>query len=530
MPNTQTFVIEDFKGFFQGITAPPGGVVDLGDVRGDYHSRSFQIDSDGKVRKSGLFSTIGTIFDEDASSEMSQTHGIHYWEGGGAGSTLVLAGTFGIKRSCSKSATPGTAPYMLRFDSVAAGGPSWTAFPSTDPGTNAGPTHLFGNFAEYQDRLYFCNGLDWPIRIDGIHSLFARHAALSPEYFAMGVCHPDIYSDMSLNSTNYDGKRAGASGANEEPVSTYAASIVTPYGESSLQMLEPDTGLFTGCYGVFGVTWANFEDWVTSVRLYRLPRGSSVFRLVADIPRGDTSWLDTISDADLGPTNPYDVGLPGRFRLLTTFEERMFAVGGFGRWNRVACSKAGHPDVWPATFELPLSGHLGNRTITRTAVVNGSLYFFLDRGILRLYGNSPENYQFGVQNDFVGCIAPRSLFPWQDGVVFLSRDGLYFFNGTDLKKVSGEGLGYEAKGGVPWDRACGAVSHDQYFLSYRDDTGQKWVSEGAAESGAEPNRTLSINMVNGRVGVLDDWAFGLSTPYGGSESIVVGGQSRSGQF
>jgi hypothetical protein len=160
------------------------------------------------------------------------------------------------------------------------------------------------------------------------------------------------------------------------------------------------------------------------------------------------------------------------------------------------------------------------------AVINGTLLFFLNRGILRLYGSSPENYQFGVQNDFVGCIAPRSLVPWQDGVVFLSGDGVYFFNGSDLRKVTGEGVGYEFRGSIGWERACGAVNHDFYYLSYRDDTGQKWKdAETPAASGEEPNRTLVINMVNGRVGVIDDWAFGLSTPYENTEALVLGGET-----
>jgi len=197
----------------------------------------------------------------------------------------------------------------------------------------------------------------------------------------------------------------------------------------------------------------------------------------------------------------------------------------------LACSKAGYPDVWPALFEINLKSGLGKPEITQMCVIRDALYIFLREGILRVVGSSPENYQVSSISDFVGCIAPRTLFPWRDGVVFLSKDGLYYFNGQTLSKLAEQLPGIldtAATGMQGWQRACGAVSKDYYYLSYRDDSGRSWRdAENDPEGREEPNRTYAINMINKRVGVIDDWAFSVSTPMEQNESLVIGQETLS---
>lgn len=534
MPATRVSVISDFLGFHQGMVCPFGGVTDLGDARGAYHSRGFRITSAGKVEKAGGFSQLGQAFATDSTVEISQIHGMHYWKDTSGGSSIILAGTFGLVRSITKSDAPGTNPYMLRFDTLSQAGPAWTALPSSDPATDAGPGYLFGCFAEFEDRLYYCNGVDWPLRVNTLSELMAYQGNL--RYNAMGVHIPTLESCITPYRTKYFGIRSTTSGASALSSAVYLATVVTPYGESPPQAVgtvgsgETDWS-DEGTYQIFEIDWTTMWSGsyspVLEVRFYRIPRAGMVAQYAGSAAVGEETWMDTVEDSGLGVTLPYDSGLPSTFRLLCAFEDRMWGVGGYGRYNRVACSKAGYPDVWPGTFEIPLSAAAGTRQITQLKVVNGSLFLFLDRGILRLMGSSPENYQFTFQNDFVGCIAPRTMFPWQDGIVFLSFDGLYFFNGTELRKLVGDRIGFESLGTVPWNRACGAVNHEYYYLSYRDDSGQKWnhSSDDAYTplAGEELNRILVINMNNGRVGVIDDWAFSLSTPYEHTEAIVLGG-------
>jgi hypothetical protein len=461
---------------------------------------------------------------------------MHYWKGSKAGSTIIIAGSFGLKRGRITRVGSSITPFYFKFEGMTQIGPSWTALPTTDPGTDEGPAYLYGCFAEFKDRLYYCNGVDWPIRIDGLHHLFAKstfqHSGRAgPVYSAMGVFHPELDSDdthLYSSRTHYDGLRADTSFVNVDGLSTYAASVNSKYGESPAVLLSPPKFLYTptalGTLTVFRVLdWSNYADYITEVKFYRLPKNGTVCQYVGKISRGDYSFMDTLCDGELGYAVPFDTGLPQPFRLLVTYENRMFGVGGYGNPNRVACSKAGYPDVWPALYELSLSANLGNRTITQAKVLNGSLYLFLDEGILRMYGSSPENYGFSVVSDFVGCVAPKTMLPHSDGVVFLSKDGLYFFNGSQLRKITDNLFGVldgTLPGSMGWHRACGAVSRKYYYISYRDDSGRKY----GGEAGSNPNRTYKINMDTGTVGVVDDWAFNLSTPCEGTESLVIGHQ------
>ena len=528
---SQVFVLEDFLGYTDEASGPPGAIVDRGEGHTPYRSRGFQIDRTGTLVKSSGYSHVAQLFNEDAAVALSQYYGLHYWKAGGAGSTIVLTGSFGILRSRSKKEAGANPPYMLRFEALTQN-PSaeWADVASveTGAGNEDGSVYLFGNFAEYQDRLYYCNGLDWPIRIDSMSSVFAPGG--TRQYSAMGVWHHDIDSDVTCARTKYLGYRADSAGENTGGVSAYAASIQTKFGESPARLIGPPMGTSPsaeyGTFSLFKIDWSNYPSYVLGVKLYRVPVHGTVAQYLTMIPRGDTTFLDTAEDGDLGYGTPMDTGLPSNFRLLCTFEDRMFGVGGYGNPNRVACSKAGFPDVWPPVYELNMLGNLGSRMITRLMVVNGNLYFFLDEGILRVVGGTPENFQFIQVSDFVGCIAPRSMFPWQDGVVFLSKDGLYLFNGTKLTKISplvSRVLASESVGSTGWQRSCGAVKGDHYYFSYRDDSGRKYLdSQNEPVAGDEPNRTLVVNMVNGRMGVIDDWAFALSTPYEGSQSLVIG--------
>jgi hypothetical protein len=523
---TEVYVQDKFPGF-----RSPGGVSDPGAYYDPFRSRGFQIDREGKLVKSFGYSQVAQVFDDTGSLVPTQYHGIHYWSGSGGLSTLVLCGSFGTLRSHQYCVTPGTTPYLLRFEALLMLGPPWNAQPSADPGADTGAAFLLGSFAEFGDNLYFANGLDWPIRIEGLHTLFAKPSIKPAYYRAMGVYHPTLNDGacIVMGLSKYSGKYSYGGGTNVTSHGVYVASVVSRFGEGPPVVLGTPVDSLAKVekgFPIFSVVWAFFDEHITAVRLYRTPNASATPQFVADILRPVTSFLDTVPDTDLGYTIPYDTGLPCHFRILVAHQDRMWGIGGYGRPNRVACSKAGYPDVWPATFEIPLSADLGVRTIQQARVVNGELYLFLDRGILRLAGSSPENYVFVVHNDYVGCVAPRTLFPWRDGVVFLSRDGLYFFNGSSPQPIPStplSGVGWDSLGSIDWRFACGAVSHDRYYLSYRDDTGQKYVYGGTDPvAGYQPNRTLVIQLETGLVGVIDDWAFSMSAPYGQVEAIVLG--------
>jgi len=503
--------VTDFQGYFSGSSAPLGGIVDLGDYHTPFRSRGFQISNDGKLARSFGHSHLGQFFDNLYQAQM---HGIHFWRQG-QNSTIIAAGSFGLMFSRMMSETPGTDPYMLRFEDIILEEPDsgWIAQSTTD-----GPAAVNGCFAEYEDRLYYCNGIDWPIRIDNMHRLFINSSTASPMYSAMGVYEP--VSNITVQSCPYSGYRADNAGSNAAFPKDYFFSVSSRFGESEIQSVPMTAAVTNTTHTIFSIDWPSFHPSVTHLNVYRIPKLGTVPQLVSSVARG--GWfVDTCDDADLGSVTPLS-GRPSSFRFICTHEERMFAVGGYGGRNRVSCSRAGFPDVWPPQYELGLQKNLGSKTITGMHVINGTLYLFLDSGILRLCGSTPENYAFQVVSDSVGLIAPRTLFPYQDGVIGLSKHGLFYFNGQSMR-ILGESALQDmisiSRGSMDLSHSCIAVNGDYVYFSYRDDTEKKM----SGEEGNANNRTLVVNFTNNRVGVVDDWAFSHSTPLDGGRSIVFGG-------
>lgn len=68
--------------------------------------------------------------------------------------------------------------------------------------------------------------------------------------------------------------------------------------------------------------------------------------------------------------------------------------------------------------------------------LNNALYIFQRRAIWRLYGNSPANFELRNVTNEVGMIDRRSLVEWNDILIFLSDNGVYFFDGSNLRNVT----------------------------------------------------------------------------------------------
>jgi hypothetical protein len=532
----ESLVIEDFSGYISGNPGnrvPPGASLDLGFRQYPYRSSGFVINNYGGMQKASGISFAGQLF---GFSDLSQVYGLYYWKGLGFGGTLILATSTGLYRSRAARHSS-ESPYFLRFEPMFLG-MSGVCTPITRT-TIPGPSDLYGEFTEYRDRLYYCNGVDWPIRINSMDDLFKRNVGIdgspmSPVYYPMGVFQPNLADLITLTRSTYPGPRMGAAGVNQRTTATYLVSLQTPYGESPPVLLNPLSGsvdalplLYVGSVNgavslstfAFQSNWSQIVPFATAINVYRIPTTGSVPQFVGQIPRGMDSFLDNAFDSELGAAPSYGVGLPSNFRLLQTFDDRMFTVGGFGQYNRIGCSEVGYPDQHPILNEVVIGSELGTDTVTRLYDVGGVLYAFRSHSILRLGGSSITNYSFSLTSGVLGCAAPRSLFPWNDGVVFLTTQGLYFFNGLELKPIAPGIMEELSRSSVDWSKAVGAVSKDTYYLSYREDDAEKTSSVAVS---SDPNRTYVVNLLTGKVGIVQDFAFSLSTPYGRGEAMVIG--------
>lgn len=71
--------------------------------------------------------------------------------------------------------------------------------------------------------------------------------------------------------------------------------------------------------------------------------------------------------------------------------------------------------------------------------LRNSLYVFQNNAIWAIYGTSPANFELRNITNEIGMIDKRTLVEYDDIVTFLSDEGLYLFDGSNLKNIS-EGI------------------------------------------------------------------------------------------
>jgi hypothetical protein len=112
-------------------------------------------------------------------------------------------------------------------------------------------------------------------------------------------------------------------------------------------------------------------------------------------------------------------------------------VGGVKEASRFYWSEFNDHEVWPATYFIRVSDNDGT-DITGAKVLSDRLVVFKDRSIYNVYYTADSQIPFVVQksNSAVGCVSAESVQEVQNGLVFLSQDGFYFYDGNNSYKIS----------------------------------------------------------------------------------------------
>lgn len=515
----ELYTITDFPGFFRGISStklPPGAVVDeLG--RPTYNMR---ISNAGELTTSHGYSRVATLgqiggvgaFDL---TPQSYPNAMVCWSPPQGGDQVYVATLSVIYRLQLEDDT--TAPNVQYVFGVIqapeiglpmADGSDWSDgwVVSSTVSMPEG-----GQFVPYKDSLYYCDGVNFPVRI---------WPSSKPKVYPMGTVplQGGTFSALiQLTVTEYPGE-----GGDETPSSEYAVVMETLFGDSPAELFQGGSGVGVAvglrvCTKFSVSSWATVPTCVRSFGIYRKAQ-DGVFRYVGSLRRGVGSFVDALDTLTLSSRYPINlsVGLPMTFRRMVVFQDRMFGIGAYGDPNRIFVSEPGLPDVWPAVNEItPLDRSKGG-LLTAVKEIGGSLYFFYETRILRMFG-SDMNYSFAEYSPHVGCVSFKSMASWREGVVFLASDGVYYFTGSRLLRIS-DGVPSFFEDTASMRTAVGAVQGDQYYLSFRDTgvTGRSYTET------ARYNTVLSFNLVNQRVGYRKEGAFLASCAFGSHGSLVVG--------
>jgi hypothetical protein len=115
-------------------------------------------------------------------------------------------------------------------------------------------------------------------------------------------------------------------------------------------------------------------------------------------------------------------------------------VSGTVHESRFYWSTIKDGDTWTATDFIDVSKDDGQE-ITGMIVLGDRLVIFKERSIYNVFFTGDNDIPFvlpngGKSNSSVGCIAPFSIQEIENGLVFLSHDGFYFYDGNNSLKLS----------------------------------------------------------------------------------------------
>lgn len=229
----------------------------------------------------------------------------------------------------------------------------------------------------------------------------------------------------------------------------------------------------------------NFQPYFTTIprlseiQIYRTRRGTAgLFYYVGSVRDGEDSFLDTTPDIALGAELELGKKDPPVARLGVTYQDRLFTVGSMdeGMRNLIRFSERHRPLSFPEDWYIYAPNLLTDDEIVRAVVVRGNLYFLTRRSVLQLVGNTPADYSLVPVSTSVGIVAPRTLAHWRDGVIFLSADGVVYFDPANVESVftdlSGGMKNYfssQRRAHRSWEFAAGVASRDYYYLSVSED-------------------------------------------------------------
>lgn len=195
----------------------------------------------------------------------------------------------------------------------------------------------------------------------------------------------------------------------------------------------------------------------TGVPYVLAAQGRKLFRA----KQGDLAW--TLVNEDTAISQYYDlhfetcvnyiVGADGQkmFKLAGTTYSALAAAPVDGRWpimfkeklfvcplstpSRLKWSDSFAPETWPAVNYFNIQDGDGDE-ITCIKQLLGELVIFKRRSIHVLRGTSIEDFAMTTADYQVGCIGPRACTQVGNLLYFVGDDGIYIFNGINIKNIT----------------------------------------------------------------------------------------------
>lgn len=314
-----------------------------------------------------------------------------------------------------KALTKTTPKTIWRFGTSDAETEHWLEFANeTDVMASPLPTDVWG-------RAYWT---------DGVKPKYAPSTAI-----LSGQSYPGASYDLGIPAPITTPMVAGStpSVASSTETRTVVVTYVSAYGEegppsaaATPVALDPAQA---ATYTELGVAPAGAYNILTK-RIYRSSTVgvSAQFQFVAEIPVAQTSYTDSISQAELGEILPSDlwVAPPAELKGLRMMASGA-AIGFVG--NTAYMSEPNLPHAWPHKYPIDFQ-IIGVAVFRQTAVLLTNAFPFMLNGA-DPSAMSPEKLELRQ-----ACVSKQSIVETGDGVIYASPDGLVSIGSGGMSMVS----------------------------------------------------------------------------------------------
>jgi hypothetical protein len=226
---------------------------------------------------------------------------------------------------------------------------------------------------------------------------------------------------------------------NAQPIPGLLANSYT-FGVNSITTAPAVGDTYTNNAITYTIAYVNISGTAGAKGGYIVATGSGAPTISGTLVRtagaGDANIAFTISNANVNITKAKFVSQYNNYLFLAN----VTTGDGVNRPTRMYWCDINNPESWLGTSWIEVS-YLDGQEITQLWGFSNYLFIFKTRSIFGCTFTGDADFPFilpggGRSSSAIGCVAPWSMAQIEEGVIFVSYDGIYLFDGTTSYKLT----------------------------------------------------------------------------------------------
>ena len=312
-----------------------------------------------------------------------------------------------------------------------------------------------------------------------------------------GYNQPYKYDGTSASATYVGAALAGDAGTGAGPngtytykVACYTSSYTLSLGAASNSVTVTDNDITLTMIPICPDTY--LSETVTGRKIYRTETGGSTYKILSNgtiANNTTTTIVDTDADGALGATlSPTETAAPPKGKLSLIHANRLWIFNNPDYPSRAFYSDDGSHDYFPTLNYVDIRQNDGDE-ITLAKNLLGKLVVGKNNTIQKIYTEGTPTDDWEISDPFtsVGCHAIYSAVNTPIGIVYLSNNGIYTFNGQTSQLISDQ-VTPEIRDITTsnYVNVWGEYYKNAYYMTYTS----------ARSGGTTNNRMLVLDLIN----------------------------------